>query len=702
MSTIRDKSSEPASRRYAGIDRNLIAWIFVGAITFACFLLREQLPWLIDFPAHLTLPFDEWINAAMEWFVEHFRWLFQAFSWLMSWPIDAIRWLLQSLPWPATITGIAVLAYVANGWRLAAFTVFAMLYMVVTGYWSESMNTLSMVFISIPLAVSVGFGLGAWAYKSERVKRVLQPALDLMQTVPTFAYLIPILLLFGFGSVVGIIASAIYACPPMVRSVMLGLSRVPSDIIESGEMAGATKSQLFWWVRVPTALPSIMIGVNQCTMAALSMVIIAAIIGSSADIGWEVLNMMRKAKFGPSLLSGIVIALIAMVMDRISRGFTDQQRFLHHHDSLLHRHRFMMIALVSMALITGLAQLVPILGNYPAEWVIYPSEPLNDGLTYVITNYPHVTDAIKRTALFYFLLPLRIGLETVISPYSWGFELTSLMSWSYAVAIVALAAAAGRFWSWRSTVAVILLGVVVYFGVTRVPWPAFLLVVTLLGWQVGGWRVCAFCLGGMLFMLFGGVWPQGMLSVYLCGAAVLVSFLLGGTIGIWASSNTRVSAFIRPINDTLQTMPLFVLLIPVLMFFQVGDFTAFLAIVMYAIVPAIRYTEHGLRGVRPDIIEAASSMGCTRAQVLWQVKLPLALPEIMLGLNQTIMYGLAMLVIAALVGTKGLGQAVYIALASADAGKGLVAGFSMAMIAMIADRIIQSWSHHKKIELGMT
>ena len=141
-----------------------------------------------------------------------------------------------------------------------------------------------------------------------------------MRSVPTFAYLIPILLLFGFGLVIGLIASAIYASPPMVRNVILGLRRVPTDIVESGQMSGTTKRQLLWWVQIPTALPTIMIGVNQTTMCALSMVIIAAIIGSSADIGWEVLSTMRRAQVGLALLAGWVSALIAMIMDPISRG----------------------------------------------------------------------------------------------------------------------------------------------------------------------------------------------------------------------------------------------------------------------------------------------------------------------------------------------------------------------------------------------
>ena len=181
-----------------------------------------------------------------------------------------------------------------------------------------------------------------------------------------------------------------------------------------------------------------------------------------------------------------------------------------------------------------------------------------------------------------------------------------------------------------------------------------------------------------------------MQSAYLCALAVAVCLAVGGSLGIWAAHNERVSKLLRPINDTLQTMPQYVFLIPALMFFKVGEFTALIAIMLYAIVPPIRYVEHGLRTVRPDVIEAARQMGATPWQLLWQVKMPLAMPVIKLGLNQTIMAALSMLVIAAMVGTRDLGQQVYVALGKADAGLGLVAGLSIAMVAMISDRILRS------------
>ena len=172
-------------------------------------------------------------------------------------------------------------------------------------------------------------------------------------------------------------------------------------------------------------------------------------------------------------------------------------------------------------------------------------------------------------------------------------------------------------------------------------------------------------------------------------------------IGIVAAENQRVGRVVQVVIDTLQTLPSFVYLIPVVMLFRVGDFSAMIAVVAYAIVPAIRYTAHGIRQIPPHLIEAGVTTGCTRTQILFKIKLKLALPEIMLGINQTIMFALSMLVITALVGTRDLGQEVYIALTKADTGRGVVAGLSVAIIAIIADRLIASWANKRKRELGL-
>ncbi len=681
-----------------------IIWLWMGLVLLmlALLILREKAAWSIVYPTAWVIPITDWLNAFMDWTVEAFGPFFRAFSVVLGVPMVGVQNILNGLPWSAVLALITLIAYAVSGVALATFTFFAMLYMVVIGYWNESMNSLALVLVSVPLAVVIGFILGTLGFFSKWANKVIAPTLDLLQTVPAFAYLLPILLLFGFGPVVGLIASVLYAFPPMVRNTILGFKRVSPEIVESGLMSGATNWQLFWKVRVPGALKQILLGVNQATMAAFSMVIIASIIGGTADIGWEVLSTMRKAQFGESLLAGIVIALMAMVMDRITAAAaaeTDTQS-----NSLMSefgaRKFCILAAAVTLALVL-LAQLVPLLKSYPEAWELYPAEYLNDAVTFIVVEYAGTIALVKSWAFFYLMLPLKIGLEKTISPFSWGFEFTTAYKWTYAMASVVLLAVVTMRKGMGVGVFLAFLAILFFFGLTRLPWPALIAMVSLLAWQMGGIKLAIGSAVSLVFLLVAGVWPQTLLSVYLCGIAVVLSFVLGTLLGILAAEFKPVSSFLQPINDTLQTMPLFVILIPFVMIFKLGEFTALLAVMAYAIVPAIRYAEHGLRSVSVELIEASAAIGCTPWQQLWRVKLPIALPVIMLGLNQTIMYGIAMLVIAALVGTSGLGQQVYIGLGDGDFGVGIVAGIGMAIIAMIADRMTQAWSKTRQAAFGL-
>ena len=679
-------------------------WIWAGLILamLALLALGNSAGWLIEYPAAWVVPITPWLNVFMLWCVDTVGPAFRAFSAAVDVPMTLVRELLAWLPWSVTLSVLTFAAWAISGARLAAFTFFAILYMLVIGYWSESMNSLALVAISVPTAVGIGFGLGTLAFLSRRAERLITPTLDLLQTVPAFAYLLPILLLFGFGPVVGLIASILYAFPPTVRNTHLGLSRVSTEVLEAGLMSGATPSQLFWRVRAPSALRQILLGVNQTTMAAFSMVIIASIIGGTADIGWEVLSTMRKAQFGESLLAGIVIALMAMVMDRLTAGVAtaepqDPGRGRH----VLARHRNVLIAVGLGLAVALLAQVVPLLREYPEAWEIYPARYLNDAVTWLVVEHAGTINLVKSWAFFFVMLPVKVGLDQTITPFTWGFEFTPTLKIGYAVIAAVLVAwtATRRGIAHASLIA--FLAIMLFFGLTRLPWPALLAMAAVLGWQLGGVRLALGTAAGLGFLLVAGVWPQTMLSVYLCGLAVLLSFALGTALGILASEYDGVSAVLRPINDTLQTMPLFVILIPFVMIFKIGEFTALLAVMAYAIVPAIRYAEHALRSIPAEVVEAATCCGCTRAQLMWRVKLPLAMPVVMLGLNQTIMFGIAMLVIAALVGTNGLGQRVYIGLGDGDFGVGIVAGIGMAFIAMIADRMTQGMSRAWQRRLGL-
>lgn len=672
----------------------ILVWFGILGLTLGLLALREAAPWLIEFPDEWVLPIVSVLNAVMTWIVEATGGFFRAVSATLDVPMAWVRNLLTWLPWSVSVLILVLIAYAAAGWRLAMITFFSLAYMLVVGLWMESMNSLALVAVSVPMAVLIGFAIGTAGFFYPRVERAIMVSLDALQTIPAFAYLLPILLLFGFGVVVGLIAGILFAFPPMVRNTLLGLRRVPEEIIESGLMSGATEAQLFFRVRVPSAARQILLGVNQTTMAAFSMVIIASIIGGSSDIGWEVLSAMRRAQFGESLVAGIVIALMAIVMDRITAGFADRSPGADYlaDQTFFQRRRFLVIGTIGSAMLFAVAELFPVLAAYPDTWAYDPAPVLNSAIDYVIIEYAAWIAVIKQWAFFYLMLPLKMGLEQVISPFSWGFEFTTTYKLIYAggaAALVIVTALSGR----RLGAAVIgLLAILLFFGLTRMPWPAILLIMGFVAWQMSGIRLALVALAGLAYLLTAGIWPQALLSVYLCGIGVVLAFTFGSALGILASEFGSVSRFLRPINDTLQTMPLFVLLIPFVMIFRIGDFTALLAVIAYAIVPAIRYAEHGLRNVPHEAIEAAQCMGCTRWQLLRRVKIPLALPEMMLGLNQTIMFGISMLVIAALVGTSGLGQLVYIGLGDGDFGVGMTAGIGMAVIAIISDRMTAAWS----------
>jgi glycine betaine/proline transport system permease protein len=233
------------------------------------------------------------------------------------------------------------------------------------------------------------------------------------------------------------------------------------------------------------------------------------------------------------------------------------------------------------------------------------------------------------------------------------------------------------------------------------PWPWVLLLLAVAGLRLGGVRLALAVSAFAGFVVLTGYWEKAMISVYLVGLSALVAAAIGIPLGIACGLSDRLWRVVEAVIDTLQTLPSFVYLIPVVMLFRVGDFSAMIAVVLYALAPAVRYTAHGIRRIPQPLLEAGIATGCTRGQILRRIRLPLALPQILLGLNQTIMLALSMLVVTALVGTRDLGQEVYIALTKADVGKGLVAGLCVACIAMTADRLIGAAALRTKRRLGL-
>lgn len=663
--------------------------LLVGA---ACLLLGPRLPWLMEWPAAWTLPTTDWVGAALEWLLGGIKPVARWFSEMLRYAMDWANVALSATPWPLVIGLVTALGWAIGGAPMAALGAVGLGFVLASGYWMQSMNTLALVVVSVPLALVLGMGIGILANEVPRIRGPVQVLLDVMQTVPTFAYLTPLLLLFGFGPVVGLIASAIYAAPPMARNVLLGLERVDSQIKEAAIMSGGTRRQQLFQVEIPSAGTQIMVGVNQCLMAALSMVIIAAVIGGFNDIGWEVLLTMRKAQFGQSLLAGLVIVAFAVIIDRMSSALATERNRQDQGVTVG-------LILLSVALTALFWRSLP----DPAGFTLLApvAEAVDRGLGAFTAANGATLDAIKNGAMFYGLLPLRIGLDDAVLEFTWGFQWTQAMS----LALYGLAAAGGLALAFagRATVGALLVIAVgiLETGVANLAWPFVLTGAAALAWLAQGRKLALIVTLLLLTILLSGLFPRALLSLYLSGAAVFACALFGGGIGLVCAVSPLAWRVMRPICDMLQTIPLFVFLIPVLMFFQIGEFSAFLAICAYAIVPMIRYTRHGLVSTPDEMLEAATVSGATAWQTLRDVRAPYAAPTILLGLNQTILYAFAMLVIAALIGTTGLGQSIYLALGQADVGLGISAGAAMAILALIADRLVQGFADERRRALGL-
>ena len=664
-------------------NRIRVLWALLFLACLVAIALKAHAPWLSAYPVNWQLPITGWVAAATSPIFEWMQPAGRAMAAGLDAPLRLIQAILQWVPWPAFMLFVTALSLFASGWGLAGFCAVSVGYLVVTGYWSPSMNTLALVILAVPISVVAGFAMGTLAHRFKRLAPWIEALLDLMQTVPAFAYLIPMLLVFGFGPTAGLVASIIYALPPMVRNTMLGLAQVPPAVLDAADMSGATPRQRFWLAEIPTAMPRLLVGVNQTIMSALSIVIIVAVIGGFDDIGWAVLAAMRRAELGNSLMSGLVIVLIAILLDRITLGLaTGGER-----TPVISARHFRMMCIGALILGLGLKALFPGADFLPARLGSDIARVLDAGLlTFVNATAPFFA-ALRNGVTYTLMLPLRIGLAGAASPAVWGFALTPPLLTAYVAVTLGLAMLARR-----GALAVLFVGLIMFSGLPGFPWFGFILAVALLAFLAAGARLAWFALGAQVIILLAGLWLPLMQSAYLVAIAVTLCLLIGGALGVWAAQNDTVSRILRPINDTLQTMPQFVFLIPALMLFKVGEFTALIAIVLYAIVLPIRYVEQGLRAVPTDVVEAARQMGTTPAQLLWQVKMPMARSAILLGLNQTIMAALSMLVIAALVGTRDLGQQVFVALGKADPGLGIVSGLAIASVALVVDRMLRGYA----------
>ncbi len=577
--------------------------------------------------------------------------VFEGFSSGVDHLVGWFNRLLLWLTWAGTtVAGVALVLRFgglrAALWTLSAFATFAL-----SGLWEESMQTLALMLVSVGLSLLVGIPLGIVAGRSERFRRAITPLLDAMQIVPAFAYLMPVVILFSIGPAAAVVSTMIYAIPPAIRITALGIRGVPVNTVEAATSMGATRRQLLRKVQLPLARRMILLGVNQTILFALSMVVIAGLIGGGG-LGAVVTSGLYS---NPALaiLAGFVIVVMAMALDRSFEAIaerTDPAR--RHLDEARKRGQTLMLA---AAIVAGVG-LSKVLGVGAA----YPDEAGNPPRTVTLEEW--------------LLAKIQVVLDYVQDPTTWVFAITERV---------------GIF-----ILQELLLPLQEFL--VEAPWFTTVLGLTAIAFVVSGLRPALTTLAMLGLIGFMGVWALAMDTLSQVLVATALAVLLGVVLGVLAAESDRFSKVMRPISDLLQTLPQLVYIIPFIYLMPVSIVPGIVASVLYAFPVTLRLVERGVRDVAPTSVEAANAFGASRRQVLMKVKLPLAGDAVMLGINQAIIMVLAVVVIAGLVGSGGLGYEVAQGLVRGQFGQGVIASVAILALGIALDRVTQGTRQSKK------
>ena len=561
---------------------------------------------------------------------------------------------LPGLPWTIVAGGAILLGHKLSGKNLAIFAAITMIFISAFGQWKPSMQTLSFVLVAAPISFALGLGFGVWAYRSKRVESILNPLLNVAQTMPHYSYLVPIMVLFGIGDHAGAIATIIFATPPMVRLTLLGLRKVSPEVIEAGKMSGCTDYQLLSEVLIPTARRDILIGVNQVIMQCLAMAVIASFIGAKG-LGWNLLLALNQLRIGLALEAGVCITLIAVLLDKLSLAWANKQKNYFENPTDFEKNKYLYI--FGGVVVAG--YVFSFIGTFLFK----------EGFNYFFI-VPH-NKGISTEAFW------NAGVDWVLANF---FDTLKIFNtWLIVDVLIPMKNA-----------------------FLRMPIVATFILFMGAGYIIGGIRSALVVGSFTLFIALTEWWDRALITMYMATFGVLVSGILGITIGTLSAQNKTSSKIAIGVCDTLQTFPSFVYLIPVIMLFGVTDTSVLIAVVVYATIPATRYTIEGLRSVPSALHDAGSMSGVTRLQRWLKIELPLAFPHMMLGINQTVVFALFMVIIGAMIGTTDLGQYILKALSDRQGtGNGLMLGLCVAFIGLAVDNLIRTWADKRKKLLGL-
>jgi glycine betaine/proline transport system permease protein len=663
-----------------------------------------------EFPEFITdaFTFTAWVNQGEDYLKEHYRWITRLIASYVKAGYFMFEDFLIDSPWVFIAALLVIPSLAFGGIRLAIFMLLGTLYWGMVGLWESAMETLALMGLSVFLSVVVGVMLGVFCALSDRFERGMKPVLDTMQVMPAFVYLIPAMFFFGIGGAPAILATMIYSMPPIIRLTNLGIRQVPDQTIESATSFGSSKSQILFKIQIPLALPSIMMGVNQTIMMALALVVLATFIGAQG-LGSEIWVAIRKLDVGAAMEGGLCVLLMAIMFDRFSKAFSresvtlpaDSQKFyllpqtwdIYPVAKLIEK-PFHYIHFIFAFICSGIIRIF----SYLLEQILSViNKNLAVGVSQFLNlHYFFITGVLILVGInLYDTHVMAIG----TFPESWNLSIRDEIA-SGVKALTVNPTFISITKAIRSSVVIYLLRPLDMY-LTYLPYWFTIGTLVLISWASVGFRFAITTVILLIFIGACGIWTEAMITLSSVLISVLLCFVIGVPIGIIASYNPRFKAINEVVLDAMQTLPYFCYLIPVLMFFGGGAFSALLATIIYSIPPIIRLTVLGLSQVSVTYSEVSTSFGGSLIQTLRKVKFPLAVPSLVMGFNQTVMMAFAMQIVTPLIGGKGLGLEVFNGLARSDTGRSLAAGIGICLLAMIIDRISLAWTKKQRDALGI-
>jgi glycine betaine/proline transport system permease protein len=544
--------------------------------------------------------------------------------------------IIPILGWLGVIGVIAFFVFLTSNFKTTILAISLLLGCGLLGMWTYTMDTIAMTLASVILSLLIGIPLGIWAGLSNRVLKVLTPFLDLAQILPTLVYLAPLALFFLIGSASAVIATMVYSIPISIRITSHAIRNLNNSPIEASVSMGATSKQTLTKVQLPMGKQMIVLGINQTVMAALSFVVIAALI-AAPGLGKPIVTALTIRNVGDGFVAGLAVVFVAIMLDRsTSAAAKTKVSFVPPTKKEIQKRR------ISLS-VMGLLAVVSIWLSRNLLWAAIWPKQLD--ISETVANFTNTATDWTTTNFRFFT----VGFKDFISNYVLN-SLETLLAGS--------------------------------------PWFLTLAMIAFIAFLLGGRNASILAIGLMLAIVALGLWNDTMVTLTQTLVATLLTMIIGVILGVWIGRSKKADRILRPILDAGQTLPAFVYLVPMLGLFGPTRFTAITTGIVYSIPIVVKIVGEGIRSVSTTMIEAATAAGSNAWQLITKVQLPAAKKSLLLATNQGLIFVLAVVVIGGYVGSGGLGYLVIVGSSKPELqGKGLIAGFSILLLGVMIDRV---------------